>query len=66
MPISSTTPLTEQRRWLELRDERGKLCARLETHALLLEIRRNDRSSVFNLRDYLDMAELEAVFDSLT
>lgn len=57
-------PLSE-RRWLELRDDRGKLCARLETRDLLLEIRRNDRSAIFNLRDYLDGAEVDAAFDTL-
>lgn len=54
----TTISLSEPKRWLELRDERGKLCARLETHDLLLEIRRNDRTAMFDLRDYIDFVEL--------
>lgn len=60
--MAATIPLAEPKRWLELRDERGKLCARLETHDMLLEIRRNDRTAMFNLRDYLDLVD---VFDPL-
>lgn len=60
-----TIPLSEPNRWLELRDERGKLCARLSPGELLLEIRRNDRTAMFNLRDYLDLTEVDAVFDPL-
>ena len=43
--------------WTELRDERGKLCARLEPSLLILEIRRSDRDLVahFDLRDYLEV-----------
>lgn len=43
--------------WLELRDERGKLYARIEQRQLLLEIKRSDRDmiAVFDLRDYLDI-----------
>jgi hypothetical protein len=45
--------------WRDLRDERGKLCARLDTKAMVLEIRRSDRAIVarFDLRVYL--VELE-------
>jgi len=39
--------------WVELRDERGKLCGRLEVRAGLLEVRRNDRTTVFDLAVYL-------------
>jgi hypothetical protein len=39
--------------WTELRDERGKLCARLETRLLLLELHRNHEWVIFDLRDYL-------------
>jgi hypothetical protein len=40
--------------WTELRDDRGKLCARLDSSRLLLEVRRNHESITFDLRDYLD------------
>jgi hypothetical protein len=39
--------------WVELRDERGKLCARLAPGQGLLEVRRNDRTTVFDLAAYL-------------
>lgn len=41
--------------WTELRDERGKLCARIDTNRLLLEIRRSDRDVIayFDLRSYV-------------
>lgn len=40
--------------WQELRDERGKLCARIDQRRMLLEIRRSDRLAVavFDLRQY--------------
>ena len=42
--------------WAELRDERGKLCARLDTKAMVLEIRRSDRRQIayFDLREYVE------------
>ena len=39
--------------WVELRDDRGKLCARLEVHRGLLEMRRNGQSATFDLGEYL-------------
>lgn len=39
--------------WVELRDGRGKLCARVDRAALLLEVRRNGETSVFDLMEYL-------------
>lgn len=41
--------------WTDLRDENGKLCARLDARGLVLEIRRSDRKQTarFDLRDYL-------------
>jgi hypothetical protein len=39
--------------WTELRDERGKLCARLDARRLLLEVRRNHEFVVFDLHEYL-------------
>jgi hypothetical protein len=41
--------------WQDLRDKRGKLCARIDTKRLLLEIKRSDRGIVatFDLRVYL-------------
>jgi len=41
--------------WTDLRDKQGKLCARLDTKRLLLEIRRSDRDQIatFDLRDYI-------------
>jgi hypothetical protein len=41
--------------WHELRDERGKLCARLDERRLLLELHRNREWVTFDLRDYLDV-----------
>ena len=38
--------------WTELRDERGKLCARLDAGRLLLELHRNHQWVVFDLREY--------------
>lgn len=49
--------------WLELRDDRGKLCARIEQRQLLLEVRRNHESVIFNLREYLDLRALEIEVD---
>jgi hypothetical protein len=42
-------------RWMELRDERGRLMAKVEPRAGLLEVRRDGASAVFDLRDYLDL-----------
>lgn len=41
--------------WQDLRDKRGKLCARIDTKRLLLEIKRSDRGIVatFDLREYV-------------
>jgi hypothetical protein len=41
--------------WQELRDENGKLCARLDTKRMVLEIKRSDRKLVarFDLRVYV-------------
>lgn len=50
--------LTESR-WLELRDDRGKLCARLQPATLRLEVRRNDRNVMFSLRDVLSADEID-------
>lgn len=41
--------------WTELRDDRGKLCARLDERRLLLELHRNHGRVVFDLRDYVDI-----------
>jgi len=42
-------------KWTDLRDEQGKLCARLDARLLVLEIRRSDRKQMarFDLRDYV-------------
>jgi hypothetical protein len=32
--------------WTDLRDEQGKLCARLDARGLVLEIRRSDRKQM--------------------
>jgi len=42
-------------KWTDLRDENGKLCARLDAHLLVLEIQRSDRKLIarFDLRDYV-------------
>ena len=41
--------------WQELRDERGKLCARIDGRLLLLEVRRNHETVIFDLREYVVM-----------
>ncbi len=43
--------------WVELRDGRGKLCARLEVQRALLEVRRNDQTVVFDLREFVRISE---------
>jgi hypothetical protein len=42
--------------WHDLRDGDGKLCARLDTKRMVLEIRRSDRRQVerFDLRKIMD------------
>lgn len=40
--------------WRELRDDRHKLCARIDPDRLLLEVRRNHETTIFDLRDYID------------
>jgi hypothetical protein len=47
--------------WTELRDEQGKLCARLDVRRLLLEIRRSDRDLIayFDLREYVQVLEMK-------
>lgn len=42
-----------QEMWIELRDERGKLCARLDVERVLLEVRRNGQPALFDLAEYL-------------
>lgn len=39
--------------WVELRDERGKLCGRLEVRVGLLEVKRNGQPAVFDLGELL-------------
>jgi hypothetical protein len=41
--------------WQELRDDRGKLCARIDGRQLLLEVRRNGETVIFDLREYVVM-----------
>lgn len=42
--------------WADLRDADGKLCARLDTKRMVLEIRRSDRRQVerFDLRELME------------
>jgi hypothetical protein len=44
-------------KWTELRDENGKLCARLDARGMVLEIRRSDRKQIarFDLREYMEV-----------
>ena len=57
--MSDKLELTEQaERWHELRDDRDKLCARLDPDRLLLEIRRNHGVTIFDLRDYIENLSL--------
>ena len=62
--MKKPTP-TEARgtQWRDLRDEQGKLCARLDTKAMVLEIRRSDRKQIarFELREYLVQLQIVAV-----
>lgn len=51
--------LIQEERWVELRDDRGRLYARLEERQFLLEVRRNHESVIFDLREYLDLRTLE-------
>jgi hypothetical protein len=43
--------------WTELRDERGKLCARIDGRLLLLEVRRNGETVIFDLREYMSIID---------
>jgi hypothetical protein len=45
---------TQNEQWRELRDERGKLYGRLDPVDYLLEIRRNQETVTFDLRDYIE------------
>jgi hypothetical protein len=48
--------------WRDLRDKRGKLCARIDTKRMVLEIKRSDRGIVatFDLREYvIELRKLE-------
>jgi hypothetical protein len=50
--------------WTELRDERGKLCARIDGRLLLLEVRRNGETAIFDLREYVvKLSSLEIAVD---
>jgi hypothetical protein len=48
-------PLADGNEWRDLRDARGKLCARLDVKRMVLEIKRSDRNIVaqFDLHDFL-------------
>jgi hypothetical protein len=52
---SPTIQTNSAAKWTDLRDENGKLCARLDAHGMVLEIRRSDRKQVaqFNLAEIL-------------
>jgi hypothetical protein len=52
--VTEQMTLHEAQRWRNLRDNRGKLMARIEPVRLILEIRRNDMTFEFDLRDYID------------
>lgn len=61
--MSEQTMLLRESNWRELRDERGRLYARIDERLWLLEIRRNHESVIFDLRDYLELLhglEIEA------
>jgi hypothetical protein len=55
MSASQLTPLTESANWQELRDERGRLYARLDERRLLLEVSYHRERVTFDLRDYLEV-----------
>jgi len=48
-------PVPPKDGWQDLRDEHGKLCARLDTKRMVLEIQRSDRKQIarFDLRVYV-------------
>jgi hypothetical protein len=49
--------------WTELRDSRGKLCARIDGRLLLLEVRRNHETVIFDLREYVvRLSEISAAY----
>lgn len=52
---------TQPGRWLELRDDRGKLFARLERGTLRLEVRRNGLTVVFDLRELMDAPDRDSL-----
>jgi len=45
----------EGRQWMEMRDERGRLMAKVEPRTGLLEVRRDGSTAVFDLRDYVTL-----------
>jgi hypothetical protein len=53
--VKKSKPAPPQEGWRDLRDEQGKLCARLDTKRLVLEIQRSDRKQIarFDLRVYV-------------
>jgi hypothetical protein len=53
MTETAITTTTTAVVWQELRDERGKLCARIDGRLLLLEVRRNGETAIFDLREYV-------------
>jgi hypothetical protein len=60
MAANELTPLTESESWHELRDERGRLYARLDSTRFVLEVRRNHETAYFDLREYLDFLQVLA------
>jgi hypothetical protein len=59
MSANNLTPLTESRpegsRWQELRDDAGRLYARLDERRLLLEVSYHRERVTFDLRDYMEV-----------
>lgn len=59
--MSEQVTLRESQQWRSLRDDRGKLMARIEPVLLILQIRRNDMTFEFDLRDYIDYLRAIAI-----
>lgn len=53
--MSDRLIIIEEHRWHELRDESGRLYARLDERRLLLEVSYHRERVTFDLRDYLEV-----------
>jgi hypothetical protein len=65
VPRFQRKPTPQEGDWLDLRDKRGKLCARIDTKRMVLEIKRSDRDLIayFDLREYVELRVVEIKTD---